>query len=83
VTLREGLRFWLREQTVSTDGAKCVKPFRQLKLPAGLPSPSLKNKYKVHWKPIFSYLEENGAYEMPRNMQQMTDKVIKKSMTTL
>jgi hypothetical protein len=72
VTLREGLRFWLRGQSVSIDGAKVVKPFRKLALP-GLPSPSLKNKYKVQWKPIFSYLEENGAYKVPRNTQQMMD----------
>jgi hypothetical protein len=71
VTLREGLRFWLQGQTVSTDGSKVVKPFRQLKLP-GLPGP-IKDQYKLHWKPIFSYLEGNGAYEVPRNTQQMTD----------
>jgi hypothetical protein len=72
VTLCEGLHFWLRGQSVSIDGAKVVKPFRKLTLP-GLPSPSLKNKYKVQWKPILSYLEENGAYEVLRNTQQMTD----------
>jgi hypothetical protein len=72
VTLCEGLRFWLRGQSVSIDGAKVVKAFQKLTLP-GLPSPSLKNKYEVQWKPIFSYLEENGAYEVPRNTQQMTD----------
>ena len=68
-------------------GTKCFDRWRQsceaiskvdasrptkLTLP-GLPSPSLKNKYKMQWKPIFSYLEENGAYEVPRNTQQMTD----------
>jgi hypothetical protein len=72
VTLREGLRIWLRGQSVSTDGAKVVKPFRKLTLP-GLPGPSLKNKYKVQWKPIFSYMEENGAYKVSRSTQQMTD----------
>jgi hypothetical protein len=67
----------LRGQSVSTDGAKVVKPFRKLTLP-GLPSPSLKNKYKVQWKPIFSYLEEDGAYEVPRSTQQMADGEIKR-----
>jgi hypothetical protein len=38
----------------------------------------LKIKYKVQLKPIFSYLEENGAYEVPRNTQQMTDREIKR-----
>jgi hypothetical protein len=42
-----------------------------LKLP-GLPGP-IKDQYKVHLKPFFSYLEGNGAYKVPRNMQQMMD----------
>jgi hypothetical protein len=75
VTLREGLRFWLKGQTVSTDGSKVVKPFRQLEL-VGLPDQALKNVYKVAWKPIFSYLEEHGAYEVPRNSRLMTDVAI-------
>jgi hypothetical protein len=54
-----------------------VKPLRKLTLP-GPPSPSLKNKYEVQWKPIFSYLEESGAYEVPRNTIQMMDGEIKR-----
>jgi hypothetical protein len=74
VTLHEGLCFWLQGQTVSTDGSKAVKPFWQLKL-LGVPGP-IKDQYMVHWKLIFSYLEGNGVYKVPRNTQQMMDKEI-------
>jgi hypothetical protein len=74
-TLREGLRFWLKGQTVSTDGTKAIKPFRLLKL-VGLPSAQLKNIFKNQWKPIFSFLEENGAYQVPRQSHLMTDVAI-------
>ena len=71
-TLREGLRVWLQGQTVSTDGSKVVKPFRQSKL-AGLPKGPVKTQFKVHWTPIFLYLEANVAFELPRNRRQVTD----------
>jgi hypothetical protein len=51
-TLREGLRFWLQGQTVSTDGSKVVKPFRQLKL-AGLPNGSTKLSSRCIGLPSF------------------------------
>jgi hypothetical protein len=76
-TLRQGLRFWLKGLTVSADGSKVVKPFRQLTA-QGLPTGPLKNQFKVNWKPIFSYLEENEAYELSRNTHLMTDVAIER-----
>jgi hypothetical protein len=73
-TLREGLRFWLQGQTVSTDGSKVVKPLCQLKL-AGLPNGATKTQFKVHWTPIFLYLEANIAFALPTdwNRRRATD----------
>ena len=54
-TLREGLRFWLKGQTISTDGNCVVKPFNKLSLEM-LPN-NLKNTFKNHWTPIFKFLK--------------------------
>ncbi len=58
--LREAIRFWLCGQTVSEDGKKKVKPFRKLSLDM-LPTKSLKDNFKIHWKPIFAFLSEAAA----------------------
>jgi hypothetical protein len=48
-----------------------VKPFGQLKL-AGLLNGTTKTQFRVHWTPIFLYLE-NVAFELPRNRRQVID----------
>ena len=54
-TLKEGLGFWLFGMDVANN--KRVVPFRKLK-PIMIPS-SLKNTFKLNWKPIFVFLEKH------------------------
>ena len=70
-SLKEGLRLWLCGQTVSTNGTKSIRPFRQLRTKS-LP-PHLKNTYKSQWSPIFKYLEEGvTAQQLPSDTSGMT-----------
>jgi hypothetical protein len=59
--LKEGLRLWFRGQSISADGSKRIRPYRQIKL-ALLPK-KLKDQFKLHFSPIYTYLEKNAPSE--------------------
>ena len=58
-TLKEGLRLWLQGATVSDDGVDVVKPYRCI-TSTTLPR-NLQNKFKLHWLPIFRFLETGNS----------------------
>ena len=72
VTLREAIRFWVKGQTVSTDGRLIVRPFRKLSLEL-LPQ-NLKPTFKTNWTPIFKWLE--AATNLPADTTNMSDEDI-------
>jgi hypothetical protein len=59
--LKEGLRLWFRGQSISADGSKRIRPYRQIKL-ALLPK-KLKDQFKLHFSSIYTYLEKNAPSE--------------------
>ena len=85
VKLREALRFWLKGQSVSPDGSKIVKPFRDLKT-SGIPK-RLSRDLTVKWLPIMRYLESGAGWDLPEDTVLMSsdavEEVFTKSMTYL
>jgi hypothetical protein len=59
--LKEGLRLWFRGQSISADGSKWIRSYRQIKL-ALLPKQQ-KDQFKLHFSPIYTYLEKNAPSE--------------------
>lgn len=68
--LREGLRCWLKDQVVSTDGLEKVKAFKTI-APNMLPN-TLSRQFRTNWQPIFKFLDP-VLKELPRDTNELTD----------
>ena len=69
--LKEGLKLWLHGQTCSVDGSLYIRPYTKINGPM-LPSQVLKNKFKLHWKPVFSLLKNIEDILIPINTTKIT-----------
>ena len=59
-TLKDGLVFWLKGQTVSVDGLQVVRPFRKLRM-IDLPQ-RLKSPFKLQWTALYRMLERGVEF---------------------
>ena len=76
VNLKDGLRIWLKEQTVSTDGIDRIKPLRKISL-AMLPK-RLAQQVRMNFLPIFKFLEPVLS-NLPKEDGDITEEIILKA----
>ena len=76
VNLKDGLRIWLKEQVVSTDGMDRIKPLRKISL-SMLPK-RLAQQVRVNFLPIFKFLEP-VLLDLPKQDRDITDDLLQKT----
>ena len=76
VNLKDGLRIWLKEQTISTDGMDRIKPLRKISL-SMLPK-RLAQQVRVNFLPIFKFLEP-VLLNLPKEDGDITEEIIQKA----
>jgi hypothetical protein len=74
--LREAIHFWLKGQTVSSDGQERVRPFMKPTL-ARLPR-NLNAAFRTQWLPIFKFLEEKLATQSTETFEDNEDEIEQK-----
>ena len=74
-TLKAGIVFWFCGMDASTTG-KRIRPFRNLK-PKSLPTTTLRTTFKLHWCPIFRYLEKHVSLSLPEDFDLITNNDLK------
>jgi hypothetical protein len=70
--LKDGLRCWLKEQVVSTNGMEKVKALKTIS-PTMLPK-QVARQFRMNWQPVFKFLDP-VLKELPRDTNSITDEV--------
>ena len=81
VRLRDAIRFWLMGMTVSTDGKLAVRPFKKITLEM-LPN-HLKATFRMHWTPLFKFLESAINLPVDNISDDIVDDVYKQCLDYL
>lgn len=76
MNLKDRLRIWLKEQTVSTDGMDRIKPLRKISL-SMLPT-LLAKQVRMNFLPIFKFLEP-VLLNLPKKDGDITEEIIQKT----
>jgi hypothetical protein len=74
--LQEATRFWLKGQTMSSDGQERVRPFMKLML--AMLSRNLNATFRTQWLPILKFLEEKLATQSKETFEDDEDETEQK-----
>jgi len=76
VNLKDGLRIWLKEQVISTNGMDRIKPLRKISL-SMLPK-RLAQQVRMNFLPIFKFLEP-VLLNLPKQDGDITEELLQKT----
>lgn len=76
LNLKDGIRIWLKEQTVSKDGIDRIKPLRKISI-SMLPK-RLAQQVRMSFLPIFKFLEP-VLLNLPKEDADITEEIIQKA----